>query len=112
MVLTIKVYEKDNKTVKKECTGETCEIMFGTVRKLMKLFEVEEVKNNIQLLKTIYDVWGELTGILEECFPEMEKEDWDHVKIKELIPILLQILKGVVGELSGIPTESKNVIGV
>lgn len=112
MRLTIKVYEKDNKTVKKECTGETCEIMFGTVRKLMKLFNIEETKNNIQLLETVYDVWGELTGILEECFPGMQEEDWDHVKINELIPILLQILKGAIGELLRIPSESKNVVGV
>lgn len=112
MKLQIKVYEKDGKTIKKVCEGETCEIMFGTVRKLMKCLDFENTKYNMQLLKNVYGVWEEIAGILEECFPTMELEDWNGVKVNELLPVLLKILIGAVNRLGEIPTESKNVAGV
>lgn len=111
MRLTIKVYEKDGKTVMKECEGETCDFMFGTIRKLMKLFEVDKMENNTQVLSAITDAWEEVTTILGECFPDMQPEDWDNVKVKELIPVILAILKSSIAEMLQIPSESKNVIG-
>lgn len=112
MKIELKVYEKDGKTVKKICEGETCDLMFGTIRKLMKCLDIDGVKDNVQLLKNVYSVWDELVGILEECFPEMQDEDWETVKVNELLPLLLKILIGAVNRLGGIPTESKNVVGV
>lgn len=112
MKIELKVYNKDGKTVKKICEGETCDLMFGTVRKLMKCLDFEKEKDNMQLLKDVYSVWDELVGILEECFPEMQEEDWENVKVNELLPVLLKILIGAVNRLGGIPTESKNVVGV
>lgn len=111
MKLKLNVYEKDGKTVKKVCEGETCEIMFGTIRKLMKLFEVENM-NDANVLNTVAGAWGEVTMVLGECFPDVQEEDWDCVKPKELLPVLITILKYAFTEMMEIPSESKNVLGV
>lgn len=43
MDITIKVYEKDKKTVKKECKADTIDLEFGTVRRLMALLDYKNL---------------------------------------------------------------------
>ena len=39
----------------------------------------------------------------------MEDEDWDNVRLKELIPIVLDIIKYSAASLVTIPSDSKNL---
>jgi hypothetical protein len=38
----------------------------------------------------------------------MKDEDWDNVKVSELIPVILEILKYSFTQMLSIPTDSKN----
>ena len=38
----------------------------------------------------------------------MKYEDWDHVKLKELMPVIIGILKYSFGEILTIPKDPKN----
>ena len=49
-----------------------------------------------------------MTGVLNRCFPDMEPEDWEHVKVKELLPVVLNILKASFTEILSIPKDPKN----
>jgi hypothetical protein len=40
----------------------------------------------------------------------MDEEDWDGVKLSELLPVVVAILKGSFAHILSIPTDSKNVI--
>ena len=106
MNLELNVYE--NGTVKKTCTAHTIDFEFGTVRAIMKVLKIDDRNDIGELIIAIYDVWDELVAILGQCFPEMEEEDWDHVKLKELIPILLNIAKVSFKEMFRIPQDPKN----
>lgn len=106
-ILEIKVYDKQN-TVKKICTAETVDLRFGTIRAIMEILNVENITDTFQLLQTIYSAWDQLTQILSECFPGMVYEDWEYVKIKELMPVVLGILKYSFREMLTIPKDSKN----
>lgn len=105
--MILNVYDDDDNIIK-TCQANYVEVRFGTVRKIMELLKVDNLSETGELLKTVYDSWGELTKILSKAFPEMEEKDWDNVKLTELIPILLTILKNSFVKISTIPTEKNS----
>lgn len=107
MEIKLNVYDDENKIVKTS-TAEVVELKFGSIRSLMKLLNVDDIDDTAQLLKAVYGAWDQLTKILNGCFPDMTDEDWDNVKLSELIPVLMTILKYSFTQMLSIPSESKN----
>lgn len=106
MKITLNVYDK-NGEVAKECYAESVDIMFGTVRNLMRLFKVDELDNTAQILKTVGEAWNDVTNILSECFPTITDEEWNRVKLKELVPVIVSILRDSFAEILTIPQSPK-----
>ena len=106
MELTLNVYEKSGE-ISKVCKAGTCDIMFGTVRKLMALFQVDELENTAQVLKTVASAWDDVTAILSECFPDISDDEWNMVKLKELVPVVIAILRDSFTEILTIPKDPK-----
>lgn len=106
-VFTIKVYDNDNNVIK---TSEAvdAELKFGAVRSIMRLLNIDDINDTAELLKTIYSAWEQLTVILTQCFPDMTESDWDNVKLDELIPVIVGILRASFGKILTIPNDSKN----
>lgn len=92
MKLTLNVYDEKGE-VKKICEAQTVDLEFGTVRSLMKVLNVDKMDDSMELLSSVYGAWEQVTGVLNRCFPDMEPQDWEHVKVKELLPVVLNILK-------------------
>lgn len=108
MNLVLKIYDESGKTIIKSYESTTYDLMFGTVMNLMELLKVEEIDNQMEMLKTIYKAWDEIKNVLSEVFPEVTEDDWKHVKVKELLPIIVEIAKFSVTQMFTIPTDSKN----
>ena len=70
--------------------------------------QIDQVKDTSELLKVIYSAWGQITSILSKAFPDMEDADWENVKLSELVPILVTILKNSFAKIATIPTDEKN----
>lgn len=107
MELKLNVYDEQGE-VKKECKAETVELEFGTIRALMKVLNVEKMNDTGELLGTLFGAWEQVVHVLKKCFPDMNTEDWEHVKVKELLPVVVGILKESFREILTIPTDSKN----
>lgn len=107
MELKLNVYDDENKVVK-TATAEVMELKFGSIRSLMKLLNIDDINDTAQLLKVVYGAWEQLTKILNSCFPEMTDEDWDNVKVSELVIVLVAILKYSFTQMLSIPTDLKN----
>lgn len=107
MKLKLNVYDDENNVVK-TATAEVMELKFGSIRSLMKLLNIDDINDTAQLLKVVYGAWEQLTKILNSCFPEMTDEDWDNVKVSELVIVLVAILKYSFTQMLSIPTDSKN----
>lgn len=105
--LILNVYDDENNIVK-TCKAELIELKFGSIRRLMKLLNIEDINDTVQLLKTVYSAWDQLTKVLNSCFPDMTDEDWDNVKVSELIPTLITIFKYSFTQMLSIPKDSKN----
>lgn len=107
--MILNVYD-DHDNIVKSCEGKLVEIKFGTIRAIMKLLNVENIKDTGELVKAIYSAWEKLTNVLERCFPEMEDEDWDNIRLRELVPLVLEIVKFSAANLMSVPSDSKNAI--
>lgn len=108
MNLKLNVYDKTGKEVVKTVEADTFDLMFGTIVKLMDLLKIEDIDNNLEVLKVIYGAWNEITDVLSTVFPNMTDEDWKTVKVKELVPIIIEIGKFAITDALAIPTDSKN----
>lgn len=106
-VFEINVYNDDDEVIK-TCKAVDCELKFGAIRSIMKLLNIDDIDDTGALLKTIYNAWEQLTAILNKCFPEMTEGDWDNVKLEELIPVVVGILRASFGKILTIPSDSKN----
>jgi hypothetical protein len=56
----------------------------------------------------VYGAWDQVIKVLSECFPDMTDDDWDNVKVNELIPTTVALVKAMIAKMLTIPTESKN----
>lgn len=108
MNLTLNIYDASGKEVIKTVKSNTFDLMFGTIVKLMDLLKIENVDNNLEVLKMIYGAWNEIKEVLSTVFPDVSEDDWKHVKVKELIPIIIEIGKFAITEALTIPSDSKN----
>ena len=106
MELKITVYNEDDEAIK-TCTAHTVDIKFGQVSAIMELMEVEKIENDMQMLSTIHKAWKQLVKILSKIFPDMTDDDWEFVSLKELLPVMVQIIKESFKEMMNIP-KSKN----
>ena len=59
----------------------------------MEILHIEKATDTRELLGTIYDVWGELTDVLSQIFPTLTDDEWNRVKVSELIPVIMEVLK-------------------
>ena len=102
MELKITVYD-DNDNVMKECTAQTVDVKFGQVAAIMELLDVESVEDSVQMMRMIKKAWKQLVRILSKIFPDMEDDDWNNVSLKELLPVLILILRDSFKEMMAIP---------
>lgn len=107
--LKLNVYDEKDE-IKKTVEAHFVEIRFGTIKKLLAVLEVDQIDDTSELLKVLYSSWKAVTDVLSKVFPEMEEDDWDGVKLSELLPVVVAILKGSFSHILSIPTDSKNVI--
>lgn len=102
--MILNVYDVEGNVIK-TVEAENLDIEFGHIRSIMRLLDVDNINDTWALLKTVYSAWDKLTEVLSQVFPDMEDDDWEHVKIKELVPELLQIVRDSFAEILTIPTE-------
>ena len=105
--LILNVYN-DNDEVIKTCNAQFVELRFGAIRSIMKLLKVDQIETNLELMNAISGAWEQLTVILGKCFPEMTASDWDNVKMSELIPVVVSILKSSFNKMMDIPKEKNS----
>lgn len=103
-VVKIKVYDDDDKVIK-EVEANVVDIRMGSIRKLFALAGIDEVEDMTSMLRMVNGAWGSLTKILDKIFPDMTEDDWDGVKINELLPVVVKIIKRSLGALGDIPQE-------
>ena len=107
-LILLNIYD-DNNNIIKQAEATPVSIKFGAVRKLMKLLKIEDATDTWDILTSVSDIWEELTALLSKCFPDMTEKDWDEVRLEDLIPAVISILRMSFGKMNEVPgTEEKN----
>lgn len=105
LVLTVR--DKEGEIIK-EVTAHTFSIYWGTINDLMELVSIDENTSSFEVLKKLSGAWGQVTEIMGEIFPGMTPEDWKYVRINDLVPVVMQVIKYTFAEIMGIPSDKKN----
>lgn len=108
MNLKLNIYEEDMKTVKKEVTANLIKIPFGIIRKLMVLFNVENLKDSSEILNVIIKCWDDVILILDRIFKDVEEDEWMYIDTNELINVIFKVIKESGKAILKIPSDSKN----
>ena len=103
--ITLHIYDKSGKNLVKMYEAESFELPFGVVRKLMAILKIEDMNNQGELLKVLAGAWDEVINVLNNVFPECTEEEWDTVKTKEVLRVVVEIAKEAVSDVFIIPTE-------
>ena len=103
----LNVYD-DNDKVIKTCEAQFAKIRFGTIRAIMKLLKIDQIKEASELTNTVYNAWDKIVSVLDKCFPDMEEKDWDNVDFGEVTRALLGIAKMTFAKMTEVPRDEKN----
>lgn len=106
--LKLKIYDDEGNEVR-EASAKMIRIRFGTIRDLFKLLKIEDATSTAELFAVIYEVWDEIIRLLSQIFPDVTDEEWTNVAVDELIPLVIQIVKGAFQHMGEVIPDSEAV---
>lgn len=106
MELTLNIYKKGGREIEKTYRTTDFDIMFGALDDVIKLVDVDSLVKGMEsddkesvnafiatVAKLISGAFTEVKALLKEAFPEVTDEELRRVKVKELVPLILDIAK-------------------
>lgn len=108
-MLSLEVYKHDAETgrtsqteVEKTVTAEAYDLMFGTVEDVLGLLDVvRDDSDQDAIIRAVVDNWGKLTILLLDVFPQLTREDIKHIKVRDVVPVMIELFKYVVESFGG-----------
>lgn len=83
---------KNQREIEKTYEVDAYDIMYGTVEDILGILDgIDEKSNNMELLNAVSQNREKLNELLLDVFPEMTPDELKRVKMKELIPLLLEL---------------------
>ena len=108
MELVLNIYDEKTKMIAKQYTAETADIMFGTIEDLINVIDVDKLNDNMEWAKVIVLAMKKLKPLLKEVFTGVTDEELKNTKVKELVPLFINIIKFMMSEIKGMGGGSKN----
>lgn len=105
--LKLNIYSAgDKNAVEKTYTAESYDLMLGTVEDLMQIIDVDKMTDNIAITRMVISGYGKLKPFIKDIFEGVTDDELMRVKVKELIPLFVDVFKSIVDGLDLI--KSKN----
>lgn len=103
--MKLNVY-KNQKEIEKTYEVDAYDIMYGTVEDVLGIFdEIDDLSDNMKLFAVIQKNRTKLNDLLLDIFPEMTADDLRKIKLKELVPLFMELF-GYVSKSLGV--QEKN----
>lgn len=99
MDLKLNIYNKDREIVKTH-TANSYDLMLGTVEDIMGIIDIDKMNDNMEVAKMVVKGYKQLKPFLFDVFPGLTEDELKMVKVKELIPLFIDICKVIVDDLS------------
>lgn len=113
MELKLNIYgkERDQETGKREIVKtyvtDEYDLMYGTIEDILTIFDIDNMNDKGAMLKMITQFMDQLKPLLKDVFYGLNDDEIKCIKVKELIPVVTNILKLAMEQFSD---GSKNVM--
>ncbi len=89
--MKLNVY-KNQHEIEKTYEVKTYDLMYGTVEDVLAIFdEIDDLNDNMKLFGVIQKNRSKLNDLILDIFPEMTEDDLRKIKLKELIPLFIEL---------------------
>lgn len=103
--ISLNVYTVEDKSkVEKTYTTESYDLMLGTVEDLMQIIDVDSMTDNAAIARMVVKGYNKLKPFIKDVFQGITDEELNRVKVKELIPVFVQVFASIVSDLELIKT--------
>jgi hypothetical protein len=93
--MKLNVY-KNQKEIEKTYSIDTYDLMYGTVEDILAIFDdVDDLSDNMKLFSVIQKNRTKLNDLLLDIFPDMTEADLRKIKLKELVPLFIELFNYV-----------------
>lgn len=93
---------KNQREIEKTYTVDNYDLMYGTVEDILGLFdEIEDVHDNMQIFSVIQKNRTKLNDFLKDIFTDLTDDELRRIKLKELIPVFMDLFAYVRESFSG-----------
>lgn len=93
--MKLNVY-KNQHEIEKTYEIDNYDLMYGTVEDILSIFdEIEDLQDNMQIFNVIKNNRTKLNDLLKDIFPDLTDDDLRKVKLKELVPVFMDLFSFV-----------------
>lgn len=103
--MELKIYDKSYKKVERIAKAGEYDLFYGTVEIVMELIDVDKISNNFDILKIVIKCKDEIICILKEVFADVTDDEWKRVKIKDIVGVLMDIIKSTITGINLLKSE-------
>lgn len=96
--LTLNIY-RNKSEIEKTYTAESYDLMFGTVEDIIQLINVDELTDNEAIARVVVKCFTQLKPFLKDIFEGVTDDELKRVKVKELIPLFVNVFKSILDDL-------------
>ena len=96
--LTLNIY-RNKSEIEKPYTAESYDLMFGTVEDIIQLINVDELTDNEAIARVVVKCFTQLKPFLKDIFEGVTDDELKRVKVKELIPLFVNVFKSILDDL-------------
>lgn len=103
--ISLNIYSAEDKNkVEKTYTNESYDLMLGTVEDLMEIIDIDSMTDNAAIARMVVQSFGKLKPFIKDIFDGVTDDELKRVKVKELIPMFVDVFKSIIDSLDLLKT--------
>ena len=102
--LKLNIY--DGKSIEKTYVAEEIDIMFGTVEDLLDVIDFDNLNDEKEVVKVVIKTLNNLKPFLKQIFDGLTDDEIKRTKVKELVPLFVDIVKYTMDELKALMSKN------
>ena len=106
MEIRLNIYNKGN--VSKTLVADSADIMYGTVEDMLNVIKLDKLDDNVEIAKMVVGVLPLVKPLLLNVFPDATEEDLRNAKVKELVLVIIAIIKSQLSDLTSLLPNQGN----
>lgn len=103
--LKLNIY--DGKSIEKTYVAEEIDIMFGTVEDLLDVIDFDNLNDEKEVVKVVIKTLNNLKPFLKQIFDGLTDDEIKRTKVKELVPLFVDIVKYTMDELKALMSKNQ-----